>query len=500
MKPLHELLKKYVEKSTYTVYSLSYASKVNRTTLQRALSGERPISLENLNKILPFLKLTLSEKKELDKAFLISQIGELTYQKHMYIKDLLERIEILDSERNYESATPFVPSDLSQKDTQIIKGTFNIIKTICQVASSCIKAEQKPYLYTVAHFQNHFFTDLYEQLQIPYYQDLDIKHITPFIKTVPDNEDSSLFNLHVLSTLFPFALSNPANCSLYYCYESGLISDIATIPFSYFIVCNKQVFLLSADCETAMILPECTVNYYVNFFNKVLQSSMILISSVNTESYLSAFLECAANAKFINTIESQPCITAFIDPNIIQDSINEQLPSEYQTLLSNMLITQCSNLRTMTDSHIVFTQKGYDNFVQNGIIEQISSNLYHPLSLKNRIIILNRMLQATMSDTFRFFVLKEESFHPKIEIMAYDTTHMLLNYHNPVTEKIQTCMITEPNMVITFADFFQNLAKYSFVYTQEETAQIIQESIRELKEALPPPEQAFCFDKKIAIK
>ena len=97
MKKINELLKQYVEKSNYTIYSLSYNSKVNRTTLQRALSGERPISPENLKKILPFLNLTLAEKKELEQAMLISQIGENTYQEHLYIKGLLERSESFDS-------------------------------------------------------------------------------------------------------------------------------------------------------------------------------------------------------------------------------------------------------------------------------------------------------------------------------------------------------------------------------------------------------------------
>lgn len=52
-------------------------------------------------------------------------------------------------------------------------------------------------------------------------------------------------------------------------------------------------------------------------------------------------------------------------------------------------------------------------------------------------------------------------------------------------------------MVITFTDFIQNLANYHFVYTQDETTEMLQDSIHKLKEALPPPEQAFLiFEKK----
>ena len=90
MKPLHTLLKEYIAKSNYTIYQLAMDSGINRTTLQKALSGERPISQENLSKILPFLGLSVPEKRELDQAFLISQIGEITYQKHMHLKDLIE--------------------------------------------------------------------------------------------------------------------------------------------------------------------------------------------------------------------------------------------------------------------------------------------------------------------------------------------------------------------------------------------------------------------------
>lgn len=53
-------------------------------------------------------------------------------------------------------------------------------------------------------------------------------------------------------------------------------------------------------------------------------------------------------------------------------------------------------------------------------------------------------------------------------------------------------------MVITFTDFIQNLANYHFVYTQDETAEMLQDSIHKLKEALPPSfEQTFLiFEKK----
>lgn len=52
-------------------------------------------------------------------------------------------------------------------------------------------------------------------------------------------------------------------------------------------------------------------------------------------------------------------------------------------------------------------------------------------------------------------------------------------------------------MVITFTDFIQNLANYHFVYTQDETTEMLQDSIHKLKEALPlPTEQTFLLSEK----
>ena len=59
MPPLHILLRDFIDKSNYTVYQLAKISNVNRSTLQKAISGERSISRQNLDKIMPFLNLTL---------------------------------------------------------------------------------------------------------------------------------------------------------------------------------------------------------------------------------------------------------------------------------------------------------------------------------------------------------------------------------------------------------------------------------------------------------
>ncbi|MGN0132750.1 MAG: helix-turn-helix domain-containing protein [Lachnospiraceae bacterium] len=487
MKAINELLKEYIDKSNYTIYSLSYISKVNRTTLQRAISGERPISPENLNKLLPYLNLTPTEKKELDKSFLVSQIGEITYQKHMYIKDLIENINISDTSLYSEAGIPFTPISAPVQDCHMIKGQFNIIKVICQIISYNIVQESNTYLYAVSHFHNRFFSDLYEQLQIPYYSTLQIRHIAPFVKTSRGNTEASLFNLRLLSTLFPFALSNPTNCSLYYYYEENNSANVAGAPFTYYIICNHNVFLVSSDCETALILPDSAVAHYLQHFQQLLQNSLPLLDAVDTPSLLSIFISSTVNATFSHSLETQPCITAFVDNNIIRNSINEDLPEEQQQFLTTMLLSQCENLKKLNSSISIFNQAGYEDFVRNGLIYQIPYDLYHPLNTKDRITILNRMIQSNQTGSLKLYMVKDEVFHPQMELFTFDNSSILFTYTHPDTGQTQTCIIKEPNIIDSFNEFLMNLSGHDLVYDLEETSAIFQNSIQELKQLLPPP-------------
>ena len=73
--------------------------------------------------------------------------------------------------------------------------------------------------------------------------------------------------------------------------------------------------------------------------------------------------------------------------------LKEKLPRQ---AIPGMLATQNNNLKRMVNSGIVFTRRGYDNFVQNGIIEQIPLDLYHPLSIQNRIWMIRWISQIVI--------------------------------------------------------------------------------------------------------
>ena len=63
---------------------------------------------------------------------------------------------------------------------------------------------------------------------------------------------------------------------------------------------------------------------------------------------------------------------------------------------------------------------------------------------------------------------------------------MLLNYQKSENDTVQTSLIKEPNTILAFNDFIQDLSNLNLVYSSEETSDILLQKIQSLKQAPPP--------------
>ncbi len=482
MKQLNELLKEFVEKSNYTVYSLSFISKVNRTTLQRAINGERSISKENLDKIVPYLNLTLNEKADLEAAFTVSQIGEYTFRKHLYIKDLLENIDFVTSNAAEEEEIPIVSLSSPVNESRLVKGIFNIIKLICQIVAYNMENSEAPFLYALSPFHNRFFRDLYDQLQLSFFDNLEILHIVPFFRAPREDSGSSLFNLEMLSTLLPFALSDRQHCSFSYYYESADFSSLSGVPMPYYVLLNHNVVLIAQDYQSAFILPDAFLHPYRKHFEKILHSSLPLLDTLDTPTLLSVFSDTTINTGYSYAIEAQPCLTYHADASMIARAINKKIPRQEQQVLSQKLLAQCENLRSLKKAVSVFSKRGYDDFVKNGIIYQVPGALMRPLNAKERITILERLIASNKEGNREYLLIKSSVFRPRIEFFSYDTASIMF-YIMSGENEFRTCILKEPNLIESFNDFVMHLNVHGYTYSAEETADIFQSSITKLRTA-----------------
>lgn len=487
METLSELLKRYMEKSGHTVYSLSYLSKVNRTTLHRAITGERPISRENLDRLLPYLNLTPNEEKELESLFYRNRIGEYNYQKYIYIKDLLENIELeyagVDFAESPITAYSFHPAE----EARLLNGTFAIIQYIYQATIFNIKNEEEPYIHSLSPFHSRFFLDLYRQFQSPLFQKLRIRHLIPFIKTTQIDSEASLSNLQMLSSLLPVALSDLVDCDFFYYYEKASLSALTGVPFTYYILNNCNVLLLSSDFQKALILPSCHLSSYRQHFVSIADTASPLLDSTNmTEitDIISIYSTSFLKSDFSYLIEAQPCVIQFLDNAMISKYINKELPEEQQHMLIDSLNKYCRNLRTLSKSKntSVFCREGYYDFVNNGRIRKIPDYLYHPLGVEERIVLLKRLIQSNEHGNHRLYMMKK-NFRPKLDFVSHDNSSLAFYFYTE-DEKFRVCTLREPNIIASLNEFVKNFCESELVYSIEETNDIIRDTIRDLENGL----------------
>lgn len=97
MKTLGTALRHAIEQSGYSIYRAAHKSGINRTTLQKILSDDRPVSEEQLSQILSVLKLSPAEEADILRIFEISRSGEMLYSVRQLIRQLFAAFFDMDT-------------------------------------------------------------------------------------------------------------------------------------------------------------------------------------------------------------------------------------------------------------------------------------------------------------------------------------------------------------------------------------------------------------------
>ena len=103
------LLKQYINESQYNVVTLSKLTNISRSSIQKFMSGiQIPKNYETIEKLIQFLPLSIIQKDELKKAYMIEQVGYLNYQKMTVLKEFIQSFNTYPSSSfNYNLSYKF---------------------------------------------------------------------------------------------------------------------------------------------------------------------------------------------------------------------------------------------------------------------------------------------------------------------------------------------------------------------------------------------------------
>ena len=92
MSILGDKLNQYIEESGYSVNKLATLSGVNRTSIVRMINANRLPEQHNIEKLLPYLKLTNDQKESLWRTYEIMSSGEYLYGRRQFMLKMMRDI------------------------------------------------------------------------------------------------------------------------------------------------------------------------------------------------------------------------------------------------------------------------------------------------------------------------------------------------------------------------------------------------------------------------
>lgn len=485
MNTIQELLKKYIETNGYTIYSISKQIGINRTTLQKILSGQRKITKDIYDRLLPYFALSPIDKDELDQAFLADQIGPERFQTHMEIKRILE----MSASSLYQDSQAIPDSSLTTVDSYpnctLIEGTYQIANAIYTIALHNVTTEAQPFLYTFADVSHPYASIFFRPLYHPAFQALHVKQLVEYQKTQIDGENyDNIHNIQILTNLLPSFAAFPGSFSVYFYYSARNRFKQQASAFPFYIITNTHVLLLSPSYETAMLLSDPAIHaYYLKNYKQILTKSNTLTEGAQSPlELLDTLNKVDPSTNYPLCLNIQPTIEKYLTPEMIDKYM---LDSPYKDILRAKLLERIGQL-TMEHHTILFTSEGLKLFSEQGKNINFPDSLATHFDVEDRIHILQKFIDANENEEDNhFLILDPAKIHTSLNISIAFTppslTFLMLVRNDGNSMIIP---LYEHTLCNSIMDFIQTLPQYGYVCSPEKTNQILQEEIEKLRKQL----------------
>lgn len=290
-----DLLRIIIENSGISIRFLATQSGLDRTFLQKVLSGNRRLSIEQLDKLLPFLIMTPSETEFFQQIYMQEYLGEDVYLRCQCIKNLAEHI-FTASNPSYNLSSDI---DLGQCTYPCYINHHNaILGVLNTMFEQLVQGNTEPYIHFFSSLNHDFIIDVFHTLSQKKFEAINVTHIVPFIQSSYSDDFRSIYNVKMLPFLLSFAFTLPDNYRIHFYYEAENITELS-IPFPYYMITNHHILMLSGDFENAILFRHEPNNVCEQNFQRLstlsrplLNCSIFPIDSFNIEiitgnSYLS---------------------------------------------------------------------------------------------------------------------------------------------------------------------------------------------------------------------
>lgn len=483
MSAFSDLLGSLIEQKNIKVFSMVKYCNLDRSTMYKIINGKRnPPSLEVLHKMSQFMCLTPTEYKKLEEAWEITKIGPETYYRRKSVEKFICQFpDRLTTKFSIPAPLSEITFDNGGAECIALTSRQHINYYVHQMLlAESGKSFGRIGLFLQADY--HFLFNLLPSLQP--IGNLQINHIMCISNEPTFSEDHQLLILKYLHEIFPLYMTNLDYTLLYY-YDRIQSHYHNMNLFPCMILTSDSALLCTSDYQTGLFYKtKDIVNVLWNLYNSYQEKcTRIFRPSAFTPDSHETLLQTMFNSDFEESIlygiQPEPCLTPFFTGKLLREIFNYDLPNAESILLKAEQSFLKNREKIEKQQFFIYsTGDGLLQFLKTGHTNEIPEIFYHPLTITQRMEILQQVRQCCLNGTYRF--LKQPLNHLPCNLhftVFGQSGFMIFRKNNGQSAVLQ---ITENRLINIFRDYLENMNPSSF-YTAEECSASIDMALETLR-------------------
>lgn len=471
----HQILQQYIKESSYSIKKIAELTHIERSMIQHYISGNRfPSSYTNIDKIANVLTLSDNQKNLLKNTYNIEKIGYAKYERLQLIKEIIENI-------NYSKEITNCDYNLRYSFKKINKFADNyedlkiMIRYIIDQARNSSSATLNVYLPVDQAIYHILTTNL--QASVP----LSMRMLI----NLENSQDKELSYIKHFKELMQIIFLD--NTDIRYLYNNLSFCQDNTFSYPYYIGSDNYSLLINSTLTSAILIDNHINNYLFDQFNYTFNKSDPLYQKISD---LTNIINCCQDAYKPSTqlqksysFMYEPCIIPALDLDLVRKIYIG--PQELNKYVESFVLSQKDNmltaLKNKAELSFYFTKSGLESFYLYGRVSDIPSIFYNPISPKDVILILQRIINLTKSyPNYKLYLINEEKFNfpAKLTINFNNTNFVGLLIGGKNNDSTINIGILEPTLKNEFISLKELIEIEESYYSQEYTLSYLQSFIQ----------------------
>ena len=477
MSVFSELLKTYTERCGMTVVSLAKQCGVDRTTLHKIISGERrPPNNDFVLKLSRLLMLSSSERDKLTEQYEISLVGDELYKRRRNVSEMIRKLSDLGSAVDIEPSAFYPMKRENVKAHSLYHSRQELLRACYSYFAA--ELEQGCDISIIAQPVEELCNFL--KYVSAYYNKSSIKHIF-CLDNGSGSGEANAHNLGLFPGICELAYLYSGYTPMYYydCVDSH-INSATLLP----VVIIGKSFVMCADneLENGMIfsMPD-VVEFYSREFSKLEKMCYVFVERARN---IAGMIGTGSSYHdYLLSLDEQPSLMLVSREKGINEGLH--LPAEQK----KWFIEKMNFLKERyykSDYKVIFSVDGLRRLMTTGIVKELPGEICSPLSLQERIWVLENMIEKTEQGIYNFRVIESgvsPSERLRINLDTDGAVHFVLRSRGEYV----FMTVGEQSVKIAMNDYFTHLFESGKIFDKGRSIEIMRGVLAETKEEFGEP-------------